>query len=94
MEKGCTKRVSNRSLSTVIISNLNKLVGVEEDPCELVRGEESGDEHGAVELLEDDAEVPAVLDFRLEDLADDVAPLRATLPAHVANRGGSRLAAA
>ena len=94
MEKGCTKRVSNRSLSTVIISHLNKLVGVEEDPCELVRGEESGDEHGAVELLEDDAEVPAVLDLRLEDLADDVAPLRATLPAHVAHAGGggSRLA--
>ena len=48
-----------------------------------------------MELLEDDAEVPAVLDLRLEDLADDVAPLRATLPAHVAHGGGGgRLAAA
>ena len=82
-------------MQIIIIYYLNELVGVEEDPGELVRGEESGDEHGAVELLEDDAEVPAVLDLRLEDLADDVAPLRATLPAHVAHGGGGgRLAAA
>ena len=51
---------------------LNELVRVEEDAGELVGGEEAGDQHRTVELLQDDAEVPAVLDLRLEDLADDV----------------------
>ena len=44
-------------------SDLNELVRVEEDAGELIGGEEAGDEHGAVELLHDDAEVPPVLDL-------------------------------
>ena len=62
-------------------THLYELIRVEEDACELVGGEESCDEHRAVELLEDDAEVPSVLDLRLEDLTDDVPPLRAPLGA-------------
>ena len=45
------------------VTRLYELVRVEEDAGELVGGEEAGHEHRAVELLQDDAQVPAVLDL-------------------------------
>jgi hypothetical protein len=55
----------------------------------LIRGQETGDQHRAVELLHDDLEVPPVLALSLKDLSDDLLPLGATFGAVGANRAGN-----
>ena len=74
-------------------SNLYKFIDVEKDGSQLLRRQKSGDEHRPVELLDDDPEVPSVLDLGLHDLGDDLLTLGPPLGALLADHGSKSVGA-
>ena len=73
-------------MSSLLGIDLDELLHIEKDVGELLGGEEAGHQHGPVELLLDDPQVPPVLDLRLDDLCDDLLALAAPARARITER--------